>query len=300
LAAVLSENVAPAAVPGALIHTTVDAAMASAAGSAVAAGVISERVAALTSGVLKTMFLAKLKFVGAVALTASVLSTGAGILTYRMAGAVAADTGEEPAKKALADAVWPAAQKQRPLEASTTPSASDLVKPPAAAGDKDQKGEPDRKIIEAKPQERPPQEEKQPLKPHQLRALLARPINLDRGIDPNTPLRDALEHFEQTNKGMTILLNRRAFEEELGIQEIDQQPVRLPRMTGVPLGTILDMLLRQVNGRYLIRPGFIEITPPVRVWPEAWVFDENGFNRHWIPTVDVAFAKRPLEDAFEN
>jgi RNA polymerase sigma factor (sigma-70 family) len=62
LGALLSEGVAVADIPATLLQTTVEAATPVAAGVA-AAMVVSARVAALTQGVLKTMFLTKLKVI---------------------------------------------------------------------------------------------------------------------------------------------------------------------------------------------------------------------------------------------
>ncbi len=59
--ALLSEGVASASMPPSLVSSTVNAALLSAAGKAVTAGLISTRVAVLTEGVLKAMLLNKLK-----------------------------------------------------------------------------------------------------------------------------------------------------------------------------------------------------------------------------------------------
>src|SRR5262249_30546125 len=76
LASVLAHNAASASVPPTLLASTAKAATLTAAGQAVAT-VVSANVAALTEGVLKSMFLSKLKVV-AVALVAAGLLAGAG------------------------------------------------------------------------------------------------------------------------------------------------------------------------------------------------------------------------------
>ncbi len=68
LAAVLSQNVASAGVPTAVVCSTIKAATLFAAGQVAAAGAISVKVAALTEGVLKAMFVNKLMKVTAVLL----------------------------------------------------------------------------------------------------------------------------------------------------------------------------------------------------------------------------------------
>jgi RNA polymerase sigma factor (sigma-70 family) len=61
LAAVLAPNVALAGVPDSVVSATIEAASLFAAGPATAAGAVSAKVAALAEGVVKTMFLTKLK-----------------------------------------------------------------------------------------------------------------------------------------------------------------------------------------------------------------------------------------------
>jgi RNA polymerase sigma factor (sigma-70 family) len=82
LATVLAHNTASAAVPGALASATVKAALSLVGGEAVGAGVISVSVSALTQGMLKTMFLTKLKIAATVCLTASAAGVGVGLLTH--------------------------------------------------------------------------------------------------------------------------------------------------------------------------------------------------------------------------
>jgi RNA polymerase sigma factor (sigma-70 family) len=77
LAAVLSRNVASAAVPPLVVSSTIKAASLSAAGKAAATGAISVKVAALTEGVLQAMLLTKLKIATAVLFLIAVLGVAA-------------------------------------------------------------------------------------------------------------------------------------------------------------------------------------------------------------------------------
>jgi RNA polymerase sigma factor (sigma-70 family) len=101
--ALATEN-ATAAVPAALTHTTIQAALLTAAGRAAAAGVISARVAALTKGALKMVFLTKLQ-VTAILLVTSMLGAGAGVVTYggavRQAETTPAERPAQPAASSL-------------------------------------------------------------------------------------------------------------------------------------------------------------------------------------------------------
>ncbi len=93
LAAVLSQNAASAAVPAPLVVSTVQAAAQLAAGKT-AAGLVSAKVAALTEGVLKAMFLTKLKMAAALVLVIGLLAVGSGLLGHRALAGTAADPAE--------------------------------------------------------------------------------------------------------------------------------------------------------------------------------------------------------------
>jgi hypothetical protein len=94
LAVMMSHNAASAAVPASVVSTTFKAATAVAAGQTVATGAISAKVAALTEGVLKAMFMTKLKIVTAVLLAVCVSGMGAGAsgLVCRTQGAEKANS----------------------------------------------------------------------------------------------------------------------------------------------------------------------------------------------------------------
>ncbi len=93
LAMALCRDAVSAAVPPPLVSSTIKTAMLVAASPVPAAGVVSAQVAALTDGVLKTMFLAKLKTATALLLAVGIL-TGAAMLTRQV---VAAKVRQAPA-----------------------------------------------------------------------------------------------------------------------------------------------------------------------------------------------------------
>jgi RNA polymerase sigma factor (sigma-70 family) len=78
VAAALSAGSAPASAPPALVTSTIEAATLLAAGRA--AGVVSAKVAALTEGVVKAMFVTKIKGVLAVVLIVAALAGAAGLI----------------------------------------------------------------------------------------------------------------------------------------------------------------------------------------------------------------------------
>jgi hypothetical protein len=85
LAAVLSQNATSAAVPGLVVSSTM-AALAAVAGGAATTGAVSANVAVLTEGVLKTMFLKKLKLIAISALMVGALIAG-GVALHASMGA---------------------------------------------------------------------------------------------------------------------------------------------------------------------------------------------------------------------
>jgi RNA polymerase sigma factor (sigma-70 family) len=82
LAALLASNGASASVSVVMVGSTVQAALLFGANQTMAAGVISAKVTALTEGVLRTMFLTKLKIATALLLAVGVIGTGAGIIGH--------------------------------------------------------------------------------------------------------------------------------------------------------------------------------------------------------------------------
>jgi RNA polymerase sigma factor (sigma-70 family) len=83
LAAMLAPSAASAAMPVALVDSTVRAAMLVAAGKAVTAGVLSGSVAVLTKGVLQTMWLTRLTALFGTVVGLSLLGTTAALVVHR-------------------------------------------------------------------------------------------------------------------------------------------------------------------------------------------------------------------------
>jgi hypothetical protein len=134
------------------------------------------------------------------------------------------------------------------------------------------------------------------------------PATLEMGFPPDTPLKEALE-FLSDRYGLTILVDATAFSEaEDGGGSVEDAPVRLPKLTGIPLSTILRALLDQVKGTYVIRPGYIELTTMQRVRPEhKWIIGQYPplppVSTGQLPRprlVYAVFEKRALEDALKE
>src|SRR5205085_169153 len=84
-----------------------------------------------------------------------------------------------------------------------------------------------------------------------LQEILNKPVSLDKGIDRNSPLKDAME-FLADRYDVTILVDEAAFRLE-GTEAIGDMPVGLPRLSNVRLQTILQLLCEQVNGRIVCK-----------------------------------------------
>jgi hypothetical protein len=126
-----------------------------------------------------------------------------------------------------------------------------------------------------------------------LVAKLSDPITLEKGIDANTPLKDALEYITD-HYGLTIVMDTKALldatEDPKSSPEPEARPVKLPKMTSIPLGTALRLLLSQVNATYIVRDGFLEVTS-LKQASAKYLFRQR---------VAAAFDDVPLGDALER
>jgi RNA polymerase sigma factor (sigma-70 family) len=86
LAPALAREAMAATVPSALFASTARSASAFVAGPALAAGVVSSKVFTLAEGVLRTMFLSKLKLLTAVFTTVALAGGGGSLATYQASG----------------------------------------------------------------------------------------------------------------------------------------------------------------------------------------------------------------------
>jgi WD40 repeat protein/tetratricopeptide (TPR) repeat protein len=130
-----------------------------------------------------------------------------------------------------------------------------------------------------------------------LRAKLARPVTLERGIDPHTPLTDALA-FLSDRYDLTIVLDSDAFE-QAGIVKVKDQQVGMPKIIGGRLETVLLMILSQVGGTYLIRPDGLVVTTTQQALKEKGILDDRPTSAvalvevlPFLPSADKITARR--------
>jgi hypothetical protein len=131
-----------------------------------------------------------------------------------------------------------------------------------------------------------------------LREKLARPITLDKGIGPSCTLNDALE-FLSEQYAITIIVDSNAFA-SIGVMKVEEQPVQLPKMSGVPLSTVLRLLVGQIKGdtyvgAFHIRNDYIEITTTYHQFMSPMSMAESG--RPHVPMVTVEGRGQNLEEA---
>lgn len=129
-----------------------------------------------------------------------------------------------------------------------------------------------------------------------LRKKLLMPVNLDKGIDSGTPLKDAIE-FLSDRYDLTMLIDSKAFE-AIGAMKVEEQPVQLPKMVGVSMKTVLRLLLGQIkgdgghHGTFVIQDGLLFITTT------AHVFQGDTADATLLPiatpTIDADTSGKPL------
>lgn len=134
-----------------------------------------------------------------------------------------------------------------------------------------------------------------------LRVKLSRPITLEKGIDQNTPLKDALE-FLADRYDLNIIVNGTAFN-AIGVQKVEEQPVTLPRLRSEPLGSVLRMLVSQVRGdqyagTYQIRDGHIEVTTTYHMFmsQDRWAVE----GRLHMPAVSLEARGQAVDEALRE
>ncbi|HEV3255612.1 MAG TPA: RNA polymerase sigma factor [Gemmataceae bacterium] len=251
LTVALSANVASASVPTSLVSATIKAASLYAAGQVIAAGAISAKVVALTEEVVKTMFLTKLKMATMVLLAVSMVAVGGGLVAQHLAIAQQGQVQQPPAER-REDAARARGKPKQP---------DDEVK----GGDHKAEAEP-KLAGQTAPQAEPPARlTRERVK--KLRDLVSRPITVD--FPPGSTTKDAFDFLQDVYK-VTILVDEQAWKDDPDLKAqfpegILIQPVKLPKLLGVPLATVLRLLVGPVGGDFQLRSDFIVLVPRKQV-----------------------------------
>lgn len=129
-----------------------------------------------------------------------------------------------------------------------------------------------------------------------IREKLGRPVSLPKGIDPNTPLKDAMEFLSELYD-VSIHIDRTAFKSD-NVPDPEQLAIGLPKMTGVPFRVVLQLLLGNFDppATYLVQKDRIVIVPQKVANPTHWVAEM----RHLVPTVDLDLERRPIDKALRE
>jgi hypothetical protein len=133
-----------------------------------------------------------------------------------------------------------------------------------------------------------------------LRQRLNIQVNLDKGIDPNTPLKDAIE-FLADRYDLPMLIDSKAFE-TIGVQKVEEQPVQLPKMVGVSMRTVLRLLMAQIkgdvyHGTYIVQGDCVILTTTAHVYQgEQWSLELSLPP----PTVDVDANQKPFSTVVQD
>jgi tetratricopeptide (TPR) repeat protein len=90
-----------------------------------------------------------------------------------------------------------------------------------------------------------------------IRDKLLQPASIEKPIE-GLPLKDVLDFLSEKYE-LTFIVDLQAFD-RIGKKTVEDEQVRLPKMPGVALGTILRFILSQVNGSLIIRRDYVEIT----------------------------------------
>jgi hypothetical protein len=87
-------------------------------------------------------------------------------------------------------------------------------------------------------------------------------ISLDKGIDANTPLSDALA-FVADKFGISITIDTKAFE-KANVLNVEEQPVGLKPVKDMALGKVLQKMLDGVTATYKTEKGKVVVVPKAK------------------------------------
>jgi WD40 repeat protein/tRNA A-37 threonylcarbamoyl transferase component Bud32 len=114
----------------------------------------------------------------------------------------------------------------------------------------------------------------------EMRQKLNKTVDLGKGFDANTRLRDAIKIL-QDRYHVTIVPDQAAFKADQQVDNVSEQPVQLPRMMGVRLALVLKWLAAQINGVGIVHPDYIEITTVQQLQAESLIRSCDGMVKVW-------------------
>jgi hypothetical protein len=115
------------------------------------------------------------------------------------------------------------------------------------------------------------------------------PIRFDRPFD-GVPLRDILEYLADRCE-MTVVIDPTSFREAFADANVGMQPIRLSKLGITTPRQLLEYILKQVDGGFLIRGDHVEIVSRHRMNNEVFgklEMSEKEMDRTLLPCVHVA------------
>jgi type II secretory pathway component HofQ len=120
----------------------------------------------------------------------------------------------------------------------------------------------------------------------ELRDRLAMPVTVE---FETGDLKDALA-FLTERYNVPIHIDSAAFEADLSMLDVDRMQVKLQKVVGISLRTVLRLLVAQVQGDFRIMNEMLLVVPHTRMLPEV-LFKE---------AVNASFEKQPLTEALQE
>lgn len=101
--------------------------------------------------------------------------------------------------------------------------------------------------------------------------------------------------------GVPVTINFNAFQ-EINHENASDMMVKMQKVKGLPLATVLKQTLAEKNATFLVRKGHIEIVPIVTAAIEAKVSgaDEGSVVRLSQPLVSAIYKEKPINEAFAD
>jgi RNA polymerase sigma factor (sigma-70 family) len=133
-------------------------------------------------------------------------------------------------------------------------------------------------------------------RPETMVAKLSEVVNIDQTFD-NIPLREVL-YYLGDRFDVTFIVDVQSFDRDTGNLKVEEHLVRLPKMPGVSLSTILRYVLTQVQGTLLVRNDHLAVVTLNQAVNEVYGERpqvEIGPHRLLQPLVNVVYDRRPLE-----
>src|SRR5437870_9547799 len=79
-----------------------------------------------------------------------------------------------------------------------------------------------------------------------IASVLSQPIKLEKTFAAKTSLSEALDVLSERT-GLPIYIDRHAFHAAIGAEDVGKMPVKLPRVLGARLASVLRLLLKEIS-----------------------------------------------------